>query len=79
MLAFKKTVTVENPDRIVISGLPVRKGQRVEVVVLAREARPARSARALRRLLADTQRVSVLRPVTEKEIAEEIAAYRASR
>lgn len=76
MIAIKKTVTVEEPDRIVLSGLPFRPGQRVEVVVLAKEARPRPRPRALRSLLRRTQRISALKPVTPSQIEREIAAYR---
>lgn len=80
MIAYKGTVTVEDPDRVVISGLPFRKGQKVEVVVLAAEEFQARRPRkGLRALLKATQRASALRPVTERQIAEEIVALRSGR
>ena len=80
MIAYKRTVTVEDPDRVVLSGLPLRKGQRVEIVVLAAEKLQARRPRkGLRSLLKATQRASALRPVTERQIAEEILALRSGR
>lgn len=80
MIAYKRTVTVEDPDRVVLSGLPLRKGQRVEIVVLAAEKIPgARPRKGLRSLLKATQRASALRPVTERQIAEEILALRSGR
>ncbi len=80
MIAYKRTVTVEDPDRVVLSGLPLRKGQRVEIVVLAAEQLQERRPRkGLRSLLKATQRASALRPVTERQIAEEILALRSGR
>jgi hypothetical protein len=80
MIAYKRTVTVEDPDRVVISGLPFRKGQKVEVVVLAaEELQERRPRKGLRALLKATQRASALRPVTERQIAEEIVALRSGR
>lgn len=80
MIAYKRTVTVEDPDRVVLSGLPLRKGQRVEIVVLAAERiRESRPRKGLRSLLKATQRASALRPVTERQIAEEILALRSGR
>lgn len=79
MIAYKRTLTVEDPDRVVLSGLPFRKGQRVEIVVLAEELRVRRPRKGLRSLLKATQAASAIRPVTEKQIAEEIVAQRSGR
>lgn len=79
MIAFKKIVTVEDPDRVVLSGLPFRRGQRVEIVMIAEEDRPNARNKELRQLLRATQRLSTARRVSERQIAEEIAAYRAGR
>lgn len=76
MIAFKRTVTVEDPERLVLSGLPLKKGQRVEIVVLTEETREARPNLRLRTLLKTTQRAVARRRVTEKQIAEEIRASR---
>ena len=35
MIAYKRTVTIQNPRRLVLDDLPFQPGQRVEVVVLA--------------------------------------------
>lgn len=79
MIAFKKIVTVEDPDRVVLSGLPFRRGQRVEIVMIAEEDRPNARNKELRQLLRTTQRLPTARRVSERQIAEEIAAYRAGR
>ena len=79
MIAFKKIVTVEDPERVVLSGLPFRRGQRIEIVMIAEEERPNRKNKELRQVLRATQRIPAARRVSEKKIAEEIAAYRAGR
>ena len=79
MIAYKRTLTVEDPDRVVLSGLPFRKGQRVEIVVLAEELRARRPRKGLRSLLKATQDASASRPVTERQIAGEIVAQRSGR
>ncbi len=76
MIAFKKIVTVKNPDRVVLSGLPFRRGQRVEIVVIAEEDQPDKE---LRQVLRTTQRLPTARRMTEQQIADEIATYRADR
>ena len=79
MIAFKRTVTVEDPERLVLSGLPLRKGQRVEIVVLTDEAQVARPNLRLRALLKTTQQAVARRRVTERQIADEIRALRAGQ
>jgi hypothetical protein len=79
MIAFKRIVTVEDPDRVVLSGLPFRPGQRVEIVMLAEEDQPEARVAELKRLLRACQDIPAAVTVSEEEIADEIAAYRAGR
>ncbi|MDJ1176617.1 hypothetical protein [Roseofilum capinflatum] len=37
MNAYKKYVTIDNPEQLVLSDLPFAPGQRVEVIILAEE------------------------------------------
>jgi hypothetical protein len=37
MIAHKRQLTIEDPERVVLTGLPFRAGQRVEIVILAEE------------------------------------------
>jgi len=76
MIAYKTYITIENPKRVVLSNLPFRPGQRVEVVVIADDERAARVA-GLKVLFSDTQSLPQARAISEDEIAAEIAAYRA--
>lgn len=78
MIAYKKIVTVKDPERIVLSGVPFRRGQRVEVLMIA-EDKPAARIKELNRLLRQTQKPPAARRISEEEIAEEIAQYRAGR
>ena len=79
MIAYKKVVTVKDPDRMVLSGLPFRAGQRVEIVMIAEEPSKPVPAKALRKTLRATQRLPASRAVSAKQIAEEVAAYRVGR
>jgi hypothetical protein len=79
MQAWKRIVTVEDPGQVVLRDLPFPPGQRVEVVVIADEGQSRATADELRRLLADTQALPASRTVTDEQIAEEVAAYRAGR
>lgn len=79
MIACKRIVTVEDPERVVLSGLPFRRGQRVEVVMIAEEELNRPAAEELRQLLRETQQLPAAKAVSEDQIAEEIAEYRAGR
>ena len=37
MLAYKQQLTVNDPDKVILRGLPLHRGQRIEVVVMAAE------------------------------------------
>jgi hypothetical protein len=41
MKAFKKSVTMKSSGRITLSGLPFKKGEKLEVIVIADEKRKA--------------------------------------
>ena len=79
MIACKRIVTVEDPSRLILSDLPFPPGQRLEIVMIAEEDKPGMTAGELRRLLRETQNLSSAQTITEEQIAEEIAAYRAGR
>lgn len=79
MKAYKKTLTIENPQRVVLSDLPFEAGQRVEVLVIAEEDQPATNLARLQALLKKTQALPQARSMSEEEIAAEVAAYRAGR
>ncbi len=79
MLACKRFVTVEDPNRVVLSGLPFRRGQRVEIVMIAAEDESRPVIGELRELLQATQALPEARVISDEEIAEEVAAYRAGR
>lgn len=76
MVAYEKSVLVEDGGEIRLTGLPVKPGQRVRVsVTVEDDSRPERVA-ALRRLFADMQQSPNARAITDEQIAAEIDAYR---
>ena len=79
MMAYRRYVTVQDPRQIVLSDVPFRAGQRVEVVVIAEEEQPAARVQELRALFKTTQALPQAQAITEEEIAAEIAAYRAGQ
>ncbi len=70
-----KTVVIHDQGKLALSGLPYKKGQRVEVSV-----RPALDRKKLvaqlRKLFKITQALSQAKTITDDDIMAEIAAYR---
>ena len=79
MLAYRQYTTVQESKQIVLSNVPFPPGQRVEVVLIAEEERPAARVQELRALFRATQALPQVQAITEDDIAAEIAAYRAGQ
>jgi len=79
MLAYKQYVTIKDPAKIELSGLPFRAGQRVEVVMIAEDDDRAVRVVELRALFNSTQALPQVKAITDEMIAEEVEAYRAGR
>ena len=79
MLAYKQYVTIKDPARVELSGLPFRAGQRVEVVMIAENDDQAARTEELRALFRATQALPQAQALTDEMIAEEVESYRAGR
>ncbi len=76
MIAYKKRITITDPNNLVLSDLPFQPGQQVEVVILGVDKERMAVVQELRDLLKETQALHADNPMTEEEIAAEIEAYR---
>lgn len=79
MLAYKKYVTISDPAKMELNNLPFRKGQRVEVVMIAEDNDREARVDELRALFKKTQALPQAKAISEDKIAEEIEEYRAKR
>ena len=79
MLAYKRVVIVKESGSIVLTDLPLQPGQKVEVIVFADEEEQKERLRNLRALLKETQGLPEAKAISDDEIAEEVAAYRAGK
>ena len=70
-------VEAQPPADWFAQNVPFQPGQRVEVVLIAEEERPAARIQELRALFKATQALPEARAISDEEIAAEIAAYRA--
>ncbi len=75
MNAYKKYITIEDPNNVVLSGLPFESGQRVEIIILAEDNPKTEISQKLRKLFDKTQQIPGIQEITEKEITSEIEAY----
>ncbi|MGI8500741.1 MAG: hypothetical protein ACR2LR_06330 [Hassallia sp.] len=76
MNAYKKYITIEDPNNVVLSGLPFKSGQRVEIIILAEENPRAEISQKVKKIFDKTQEIPGVQEITEEEIAAEIEAYR---
>jgi hypothetical protein len=79
MQAYKMVVTIDDPNRLVLTSLPFNRGQRVEVVLRDVDESSGALLAELKNLFAETQALPPLQTLTEEEIAAEIGAYRSGQ
>jgi len=78
MKEFRTSLTIKDPKQVVLSNLPFREGQQVEVVIVAKDGLDAR-VRHLKDLLKATQSLPQAQSLTEEDIVREVDAYRNGR
>ncbi|QLE56946.1 hypothetical protein [Nostoc sp. TCL26-01] len=76
MNAYKTYITITDPKQVVLSDLPFKVGQRVEVIILTEDNQRASLAAELKKLFKEIQATHADNPLTEEEIAAEIETYR---
>ena len=70
MLAYKQYVTIKDPAKIELSGLPFRVGQRVEVVMIAEDDDRTARVQELKALFRSTQALPQIKAITDEMIAK---------
>lgn len=79
MKAYRTFLTIKDPKQVVLSNVPFRPGQQVEIVVLAADEDTAARARELKDLLNATQSLPQAQALSEEEILREVEAYRSGQ
>lgn len=82
MQAYKTVVTITDPQQLILTNLPFRKGQRVEVVLLENESVSSGSVNSraeLQSLFAETQALPHIQNLSDDEIWAEVEQYRAGQ
>lgn len=79
MQTYRTLGVIQESGQIVLSNLPFRPGQLVEVLVLGEDLYQNGMTEKLTLLLKETQALPQVQALTEAEIAAEIAAYRSGQ
>jgi hypothetical protein len=79
MKAYRAYLTIKDPKKVVLSDLPFRQGQRIEVVVLAKDEVDGARLQELKDLLKATQSLPRIQPLSEEDITREVEAYRSGQ
>ena len=78
MIAYKKNAVVEADGKLTLSELPFQPGQQVEVRLSIVGERSSQVEK-LKEVFREIQQLPQAKAISEQEIADEIAAYRAGR
>ncbi len=76
MRAYKKYLTIDDPNHVVLSNLPFHSGQQVEVLFFPKDDDINSHVKELQTLFKATQELPLAKAISEEEIEEEIKAYR---
>lgn len=76
MKAYKEYLTIQDPKHVVLSNVPFRPGQQVEVVMLAIDDNLSAHIKELQTLFKTTQELPQAQAISEEDIAAEVEAYR---
>ena len=77
MKAYKTYSTVSDLKQVILSDVPFRVGEKVEIVVLTAEDDDAEErVRKLKNLFRETQALPQIQAISEDDILREVEAYR---
>ncbi|MGI8653952.1 MAG: hypothetical protein ACR2LC_01895 [Pyrinomonadaceae bacterium] len=76
MKAYRTYLIVKDPKRVVLSNLPFHAGQKIEIVVLAKDEDRTARVQELTDLFKATQSLPQARVISEDDVMREVEAYR---
>jgi len=80
MKAYRTYLTITDQKQIVLSNMPFRVGEKVEIVVLAAEDNNrAERVSQLQELFKETQSLPQAQTLSEDDISREVEAYRSGK
>jgi len=79
MQAYRTKIKIKDPKKIILSNLPFRSGQVVEVLVLAQDEERETAVKELKALFKETQSLPQVKALSDEDILAEIEAYRSGK
>lgn len=76
MEAYRTKIKIKDPKQVILSNLPFRSGQIVEIVVSVPDEDRKAALEEFKALFKETQSLPQVQALTEEEILAEIEAYR---
>lgn len=76
MEAYRTKIKIKDPKQVILSNLPFRSGQVVEIVVSVPDEDRKAAVEEFKALFKETQSLPQVQALTEEEILAEIEAYR---
>ena len=76
MQAYRTKIKIKDPKQLILSNLPFRTGQIVEVLVLAQDEDREVAVSELKALFKETQSLPQVKALSDEDILAEIEAYR---
>ena len=76
MEAYRTKIRIKDPKKVILSNLPFRSGQVVEIVVSVPDEDRKAAVQEFKALFKETQSLPQVQALSEEEILAEIEAYR---
>jgi hypothetical protein len=76
MEAYRTKIKIKDPKQVILSNLPFRSGQVVEIVVSVPDEDRKAAVKEFKALFKETQSLPQVQALTDEEILAEIEAYR---
>ena len=76
MEAYRTKIRIKDPKQVILSNLPFRAGQVVEIVVSVPDEDRKAAVQEFKALFKETQSLPQVQALSEEEILAEIEAYR---
>lgn len=79
MQAYRTKIKIKDPKQLILSNLPFRSGQIVEVLVLAQDEEREAAVREFEALFTETQSLPQVIALSDEDILAEIEVYRSDK
>ena len=79
MTTYRNHIIIDDPNHVILSGLPFQLGQRVEIVLTADDEQIPTHVQELQALFKLSKELPQAKAISDEEIIAEIYAYRSGK